>query len=135
MSKRLATDPCRVEVCDRPLHEVTTRYKGKNHVRYDFLCAVHRTRWTRYRSFVLPGRRGIRKPDTEFRARYRLVRVNGKHYRRNRVVWSEAHGCPVPPGYHIHHIDGNCLNDAPENLQALPAREHNRMPHGVVRHE
>ena len=133
MVKRLATDPCRVEGCDRPLLKVTTRYKDKVYITHDYLCAAHRTRWTRHRSLTLPGYKVQRKPDDQLIFPYRRVSIAGKTYRRNRVVWAEAHACPVPPGHHVHHTDENRLNDTPENLQALPAREHNRMPHGAAR--
>ena len=34
---------------------------------------------------------------------------------------------PIPPNYHIHHIDGNQYNNDPSNLQALPASIHYHM--------
>lgn len=44
----------------------------------------------------------------------------------HRVVYEDNFG-PIPPGYHVHHRDGNPLNNSPDNLEALPAREHNRI--------
>lgn len=38
-------------------------------------------------------------------------------------LWS-FHNGPVPDGYEIDHIDGNCLNNDLSNLQAISAKEH-----------
>lgn len=43
---------------------------------------------------------------------------------RARTNWEESHGKPVPPGKHLHHIDGNSRNDAVENLQVVSPEEH-----------
>ena len=130
MSKRLATDPCRVEGCDRPLYKVTTKHGGKVYTSYDYLCRAHRSRWTKRKSFELVERKGLLlKSDDRLRGNYRKVQINGQSRHRARRIWEEAHGCTVPKGYHVHHLDGNRLNDTPENLQAMPAREHHRL-HG-----
>lgn len=49
--------------------------------------------------------------------------VTGKNTRLHRLIW-EAHNGEIPKGYDIHHIDGNKLNNAIENLQCLPHSEH-----------
>lgn len=41
----------------------------------------------------------------------------------HRDVWIAAFG-PVPKGCHIHHRDGNVLNNAVGNLECLPGSEH-----------
>jgi hypothetical protein len=41
-------------------------------------------------------------------------------YRR---LYEQAHG-PIPPGYHIHHKDGNHSNNDLSNLVAITAKEH-----------
>lgn len=44
---------------------------------------------------------------------------------RSRWVWNETHpNDPVGPDEHIHHVDGDPLNDDPANLQKLTADEH-----------
>lgn len=43
-----------------------------------------------------------------------------------RRVWERTHG-PIPPGHHIHHIDGDYTNNAPENLACLSDDAHNRL--------
>ena len=41
-----------------------------------------------------------------------------------RKIWEDHNSQKIPPGYHIHHIDGNKDNNNPENLQCLSAEEH-----------
>ncbi len=40
-----------------------------------------------------------------------------------RLVYEKYYG-PLPKGYLVHHIDGDSLNDAPENLMAMTRRDH-----------
>lgn len=50
-------------------------------------------------------------------------------YRRRGVgflhqeIWKSAHG-DIPTGYHIHHRDGNPLNNDIDNLECVPAFDH-----------
>ncbi len=48
----------------------------------------------------------------------------------HRAVWV-AHNGPIPDGWHIHHKDGNPLNNDISNLEAIDGAEHARQ-HGVV---
>lgn len=41
----------------------------------------------------------------------------------HRDIW-EHYKCKIPKGYHIHHIDGNKLNNEIENLEIKKAKEH-----------
>lgn len=41
----------------------------------------------------------------------------------HREIWKAAHG-PIPPGHHIHHKDGNPLNNSLDNLECVPSAEH-----------
>lgn len=45
--------------------------------------------------------------------------------RLHEEIWKAAHG-PIPRDRHIHHIDGNPLNNAIENLACLDQRAHRR---------
>lgn len=55
-------------------------------------------------------------------------RCQSKHYKHgvrllHREIW-KSHNGPIPPGYHVHHKDGDPLNNRPENLECLPAGVH-----------
>lgn len=39
-------------------------------------------------------------------------------------IWEYYNGREVPKGYHIHHKDGNALNNDISNLECIPSREH-----------
>ena len=41
----------------------------------------------------------------------------------HRYLWTQKHG-EIPDGHHIHHIDGDKLNNDIENLECLSASEH-----------
>lgn len=41
----------------------------------------------------------------------------------HRVIWKNHNG-PIPPGMHVHHIDGNPLNNDVSNLRCVSAEEH-----------
>src|SRR5258708_4095523 len=47
----------------------------------------------------------------------------GKKGVLHRSIWELING-PIPDGFHIHHIDGNKLNNNIENLQCLSHAEH-----------
>lgn len=44
--------------------------------------------------------------------------------RLHRQVAAELLGRPLLPGEVVHHIDGDALNNAPENLLVLPSQRH-----------
>lgn len=50
----------------------------------------------------------------------------------HRLVWETAHG-PVPRGHHIHHKNGNKLDNDLSNLELMTALEHKRVHSGCVR--
>lgn len=55
------------------------------------------------------------------KGRYAVVLVNGLTTSHARRVFIEYVG-DIKPGHHIHHIDSNKLNDAPENLMQMPSK-------------
>ncbi len=58
---------------------------------------------------------------------YLTTRNNERVGRRlHRVVW-EYYNCPIPKGYHIHHIDKNKGNNDISNLKLITAKEHNQL--------
>ena len=69
-------------------------------------------------------RKGETKPDSEMRARYRKMRVNGKQVNVARYTLEQKIGRPIEPGEFVHHINGNKLDDRPENLELVTPKEH-----------
>jgi predicted nucleic acid-binding Zn ribbon protein len=54
--------------------------------------------------------------------------MNGRYFRRrkaflHRDVWTHHNG-PIPPKHHVHHIDGNPVNNALANLEVMEGRAH-----------
>lgn len=52
-----------------------------------------------------------------------------KNKKRCRVVWETEVG-PIPPGYHIHHVNGIRSDDRLENLMCLSPSEHSAIHRG-----
>ena len=40
------------------------------------------------------------------------------------LVWETTHGQPLPQGWIIHHLNGDTMDNRPENLVATPSRNH-----------
>ncbi len=59
-------------------------------------------------------------------ARWVVRRPDGSLAYEHKLVWEEVHGA-LPQGQVIHHIDGNPLNNALENLEAMSRGEHTSM--------
>lgn len=49
--------------------------------------------------------------------------TGGKAQKFHRVHYEQTVG-PIPPGFHIHHIDEDKLNNHPSNLRVVTPREH-----------
>ena len=69
-----------------------------------------------------------RYPNSEKREHRCYYRPHAGHIRNgitflHREIWKGVHG-EIPPGHHIHHIDGDSLNNAIENLVSMPGHEH-----------
>lgn len=56
---------------------------------------------------------------------FRRLPKKGGHL-LHRVVWEAERG-PIPPGHHIHHVDGDRANNRIENLELLTHAEHSRL--------
>lgn len=53
-------------------------------------------------------------------------RVNGKNWSLHRYKYTKEIG-PIPEGWHIHHIDGNCYNNNISNLMAIEPKAHSKL--------
>lgn len=50
----------------------------------------------------------------------------------HRLAYLIEHGELPPKGWHVHHKDGNKLNNHPSNLEALSPEEHHRIHQEAV---
>jgi hypothetical protein len=59
---------------------------------------------------------------------YRYVMVGKRHYEpEHRLVMERFLGRKLSPDEHVHHIDGDTLNNSPSNLQLVSRSEHMRI--------
>jgi len=42
----------------------------------------------------------------------------------HRIVWADVHGTAAPAGWHVHHLDGDKVNNHPANLAVVAPGEH-----------
>src|SRR5215471_13118191 len=84
------------------------------------------------------GRQGRYGPQIEWDGRLWHVHGPRGYYRHtngdllHRAIWALHHG-PIPPGYVVHHKDGNTLNNDLDNLECLLDAEHRKERHGMPR--
>lgn len=65
-------------------------------------------------------------------AGYVQVRTEKGYEYEHRVAWEAVHG-PIPPGYHVHHVNHVRDDNRLENLELVLGRRHNR-DHTQERH-
>lgn len=80
-------------------------------------CIVFKgTKFRRYPDATNPTDRNYYTPGIEDRKRgWKRLHVE---------IWQDANKQQAPPGHHVHHIDGDTLNNNPANLALLPGSEH-----------
>ena len=61
---------------------------------------------------------------------YSVVTLQKKQYFTHRVVYALVHGV-CPSDKQVNHIDGNKLNNTPENLELVTAKENTRHAHNT----
>ena len=136
-----------VEVMLMPMVQKTCDLCGKSFRKkqvevheHNFCCREHFYRWNGLRVAAYnQSSNPMNKPGGVLHSRIRRSEIQrgrgeGKTYRKllgrheHRRVAETAIGRPLRNGEIVHHIDGNKLNNAPENLLVLPSRaEHARI--------
>ena len=69
------------------------------------------------------GIKYYRYPDSENIRMSKYFRNTSKNTQLHREIWKSLKG-DIPKGYHIHHIDGNSLNNHIDNLECLTPHQH-----------
>jgi hypothetical protein len=70
----------------------------------------------------LMKRAGLSEPK-----KYVVIRVNGKQVREHRYVMEQHLGRKLDKHEHVHHINGNAIDNRIENLQVLTNSEHQKL--------
>jgi hypothetical protein len=82
----------------------------------------------RVESVIYKGIEFRRYPDSQ-RRESRVYFTPGGYGRKQGIkrlhqeIWQDHHG-PIPEGHHIHHMDGDPLNNRPDNLECVPQSVH-----------
>lgn len=73
---------------------------------------------------VFCGERYIRNPKSRYYFKYTTKNAERRNARQlHRAIWEYYNG-PIPPGFHIHHIDGNIDNNDISNLLCIEGKAH-----------
>lgn len=70
-----------------------------------------------------------RKPARQYASKYRVIKIDGKSIKEHRHVVECAIGRQLSPREDVHHIDGNTLNNAIENLAVVQKSQHMSLYH------
>ena len=106
------------EVCGKERWVAATHGQPKNKI---CIGCAQKARGLKERGKNNPCWKGGRWVDVRG---YVQLSVDGKRIPEHRLVWEQAHGKPIPKGYVIHHLNGTKIDNRPENLVALPKRDH-----------
>lgn len=98
----------------RPMNEATKEKLRLSHLGKKW-SPEFKEKWRQIRIGL--NRKGADSPHWKGGSRYYF-------HKYARIIWEEHNGVKIPPGHHIHHIDGNYRNNNPENLQLLTPEEH-----------
>ncbi len=118
---------CSVPDCGRkPL--ANKLYQGQ----YRAFCSMHFQRIYKAPHRLSVAQRLIRKPGEGTISRgYHIIRVNGHSVAEHRYVMEQVLGRPLAKDEHVHHRNGNRLDNRPENLIMLSNEEHKLLHYRV----
>lgn len=68
----------------------------------------------------------IRKSHTP-QSGYKEIKIKNVHILAHRFVWEAYNNEIIPNGYEVNHINKNCKDNRPNNLEALTIREHRNL--------
>jgi len=93
-------------------------------------CEISRTK---YCSRICLGKSHLIQYQNRFKKegrppkRYKQITIDGKQVREHRYVMEQYLGRKLSPKEHVHHIDGNGLNNMLENLILLSHSDHSKL--------
>jgi hypothetical protein len=111
------------------------KYRGKRFKGYSLKSPDCPNKFKRTKPQETPDRRpvGSRRIENCDGISYYVIKT-GKgrdNWMREHRFIAETQIRPLAPGEHVHHINGNSLDNRPENLAILLAGEHARTHHGL----
>lgn len=97
-------------------------YKRKSIIRKMNFCSMHCL--GKYTSKNNPETSFKKNENPKPKRKYLIKQVNGKIVNVHRLLMEEHLGRKLDPLEHVHHINGDTLDNRIENLQILSQREH-----------
>src|SRR3990167_10451676 len=76
-------------------------------------------------TIIFNGEKFYRYQESRHRS-FKLYFYNSKRHALHRAIWEDNFG-KIPKGFHIHHKDGNTLNNEIENLECIDGKEHSKL--------
>jgi len=111
---------CSLPNCERPAH-ARAFWKGE----WNAYCSMHTQRVYKNPERLSISQRLIRASGEGTISRgYRIIHVNGRRIYEHRYVMEQVLGHPLTKNEHVHHRNGNWLDNRSENLVALSNEEH-----------
>ncbi len=87
-------------------------------------CVTHKPNSANMPGALSPSWKGGRTHDND---RATVYVAPGKYELEHRLIAAKTLGRQLERGEFVHHIDGDCRNNAPENLQVMSPSEHSKL--------